>query len=44
MTLLATLGARTLEIFRSFGHAAFFFFDLLRAIRSYQQRDRRFGN
>ena len=32
MTLLATLGARTLEIFRSFGHAAFFFFDLLRAI------------
>ena len=34
MTMLATLGARTLEIFRSFGHAAFFFFDLLRAMRT----------
>ena len=32
MTLLGTLGARTLEVFRAFGHAAFFFFDLLRAI------------
>ncbi len=32
MTMLATLGARTLDIFRSFGHGAFFFLDLLRAI------------
>ena len=32
MTMLATLGARTLTVFRSFGHAAFFLFDLLRAI------------
>jgi phospholipid/cholesterol/gamma-HCH transport system permease protein len=32
MTMLAALGARTLEVFRSFGHAAFFFFDLLRAV------------
>ncbi|QTN22350.1 lipid asymmetry maintenance ABC transporter permease subunit MlaE [Rhizobacter sp. AJA081-3] len=32
MTLLSTLGARTLEVFRAFGHAAFFFLDLLRAI------------
>lgn len=32
MTWLATLGARTLMVFRSFGHAAFFFLDLLRAI------------
>ena len=32
MTMLATLGARTLAVLRSFGHAAFFFLDLLRAI------------
>jgi phospholipid/cholesterol/gamma-HCH transport system permease protein len=32
MNLVAVLGARTLAVLRSFGHAAFFFLDLLRAI------------
>lgn len=32
MNLVAVLGARTLGVLRSFGHAAFFFLDLLRAI------------
>jgi phospholipid/cholesterol/gamma-HCH transport system permease protein len=32
MNWLAMLGARTLVVFRSFGHAAFFFLDLLKAI------------
>jgi phospholipid/cholesterol/gamma-HCH transport system permease protein len=32
MNLLALLGARTLRVLQSFGHAAFFFLDLLRAI------------
>jgi phospholipid/cholesterol/gamma-HCH transport system permease protein len=32
MNPLATLGARTLSVFRSLGHAAFFFVELLRAI------------
>ena len=32
MNPIATLGAGSIEILRSFGHAAFFFADLLRAI------------
>lgn len=32
MNFVALLGARTLNVLRSFGHAAFFFLDLLRAI------------
>ncbi|MCO5124744.1 MAG: lipid asymmetry maintenance ABC transporter permease subunit MlaE [Rhizobacter sp.] len=32
MNALAVLGARTLEVLRGFGHAAFFFVDLLRAM------------
>lgn len=32
MNFVAALGARTLGVLRSFGHAAFFFLDLLRAI------------
>ena len=32
MNLLAALGARSLTVLRSFGHAAFFFLDLLRAM------------
>jgi phospholipid/cholesterol/gamma-HCH transport system permease protein len=32
MNLVAQLGARTLDVLRSFGHAAIFFLDLLRAI------------
>lgn len=31
-TLLDTIGARTLHVLRTFGHAAFFFVDLLRAL------------
>ena len=31
MNALALLGARSLEVLRGFGHAAFFFVDLLRA-------------
>lgn len=31
-TLLYTIGARTLHVLRTFGHAAFFFVDLLRAL------------
>jgi phospholipid/cholesterol/gamma-HCH transport system permease protein len=32
MNAIAVLGARTLEVLRGFGHAAFFFVDLLRAM------------
>ena len=32
MNFVALLGARALNVLRSFGHAAFFFLDLLRAI------------
>jgi phospholipid/cholesterol/gamma-HCH transport system permease protein len=32
MIVVTSLGARTLGVFRAFGHAAFFFIDLLRAV------------
>ena len=32
MNAIATLGARSIAVLRGFGHAAFFFADLLRAI------------
>ena len=32
MVLIARLGAVALDQFRGWGHAAFFFFDLLRAV------------
>jgi phospholipid/cholesterol/gamma-HCH transport system permease protein len=32
MIVVTSLGARTLAVFRAFGHAAFFFVDLLRAV------------
>lgn len=40
MNLLAALGARTLNVLRSFGHAAFFFVELMRAM---PEALRRFG-
>ena len=38
MNLVSTLGARTLEVLRSLGHAAFFFIDLLRATPAAMRR------
>ncbi|HUG23248.1 lipid asymmetry maintenance ABC transporter permease subunit MlaE [Piscinibacter sp.] len=38
MNAIALLGARTLEVLRSFGHAAFFFADLVRAMPAAMRR------
>ena len=38
MIVATSLGARTLGVFRAFGHAAFFFVDLVRAIPSSLRR------